>query len=409
MEFEVTVQLDGRDVPCGRLYTHVRRGQESASFSYDSAYLMRSDALALSPDLPLGAGSIHTAGKSLFDAFEDCMPDRWGRNLMLRAERSQARNKHRVARALFEGDFLAGVSDTTRQGALRVWVDGVAIAEQGVGVPREVDIPHLLAQADLAAENMDADVRDLLRAGSSLGGARPKASVTNEQGALCIAKFPKADESLLEDTSAWEYVALTLARRCGITVPRVRIVRVAGRSVLILERFDREDERRIPYLSGLSAVQGADGGDYSYLELVDFLEQEGASPTEDIRELWQRILFSCAIGNTDDHMRNHGFLYAGSGWRLSPAFDVNPTPGDHEKYLRCAIDFEERLAVPESALYVCDYFRLTRSEAVARAHVMAQDLLAWKRVASSAGISKGSIEHMESCFDSGIERLRALR
>jgi serine/threonine-protein kinase HipA len=172
VECLVTVQLRGEDVPCGRLYTHVRRGVESASFAYDRTYLVRGDAFPLSPDLPLYEGTIHAAGRSLFGAFEDCMPDRWGRNLLLRAERNAARAESRTARSLFEGDLLVGVSDQTRQGALRIWLDGEPVARQEGGVPREVDIPRLLSQADLAERDMDADVRDLLRAGSSLGGPR---------------------------------------------------------------------------------------------------------------------------------------------------------------------------------------------------------------------------------------------
>lgn len=408
MELTLTVQLDGLDVDCGRLHTNVRRGQESASFTYDHSYLERPGAFALSPDLPLGEGSIHTASRPLFLALEDCMPDRWGRNLLLRAERNRARDEARHPRTLFEGDYLAGVNDTFRQGAIRVWKEGDVVAQDGKGVPAIVEIPHLLAQADLAANNMDADVRDLLRAGSSLGGARPKASVADADGTLYVAKFPKADEDRIEDVCAWEGVALELARRCGIRVPPTRLVRVKDRAVLLLERFDRRGDVRIPYLSGISAVQGIDGGDFSYLELVDFLEMEGAEPERDIRELWLRVLFSCAIGNTDDHMRNHGFLRDANGWRLSPAFDVNPTAGNGEKYLSCAIDFDDRLAHPIAALEACDYFRMDRNSAQITARRMARELSAWRRIAVSYGIAKASIARMQSCFEAGIERLQAV-
>lgn len=408
MECEVTIQLGGQDIPCGRLYTNARRGVESATFSYDPNYLRRDDAFALSSDLPLSEGSIHTAGKALFDAFEDCMPDRWGRNLMLRSERLDARRQSRAARTLFEGDMLAAVSDFARQGALRIWVDGTSVAEPEFGVPREVDLPRLLAQADLAAEDMDADIRDLFQAGSSLGGARPKASVVDETGELHIAKFPKPDESPLDDICAWEYVALALAERCGISTPEARIVRIAGRSLLLTKRFDRRGSERVPFMSGLAAIGGVDGGTYSYLELVDFLEREGADPSADIRQLWKRILFSCAIGNTDDHMRNHGFLRLGGGWRLSAAYDVNPTAGDNQKYLRCAIDFDERRANPECALDACEYFRFTRKEAIHEAHDMASKITSWHRIASSAGITAASMDRMRSSFEAGIDRLKRL-
>ena len=408
MECLVTVQMLGEDVPCGRLFTHVRRGVETASFVYDRAYLARADAFPISPDLPLSEGTLHAPARSLFGAFEDCMPDRWGRNLLVRAERNAAREEGRTARSLFEGDLLVGVSDQTRQGALRVWQNGEPVARQEGGVPREVDIPRLLSQADAAEQDMDADIRDLLRAGSSLGGARPKASVVDAHGSLHIAKFPQASETLLEDTCAWEHVALKLAERCGIDVPEARLLRVAGRSVLILRRFDRKGHARVPYLSGLSAVQGTDGGSYSYLELAEFLEEEGAAPSVDLPELWRRILFSCAIGNTDDHLRNHGFLRERDGWRLSPVFDVNPTPGDHPKYLSSSIDFDERLAVPEVALQVAEFFRVGRGEGRRIARQMARELADWRRVAVSDGISAGSVDRMASCFAAGVARLKEL-
>lgn len=407
VELDITMTLDGADVPCGRLFINVRRGIESASFTYDPTYLARTDAFAISPDLPLGQAAIHTSGGRLFGAFEDCMPDRWGRNLMLRAERNAARDEGRTERSLYAGDYLVGVSDIARQGALRVWLNGRAVASDS-GVPREVAIPHLLSQADLVAKDMDADVRDLLQAGSLLGGARPKASVCGSGGELCIAKFPKPDETTLDDTCAWEHVALVLAGRCGIRVPPTRLVRVGGRAVLLLARFDRDGSNRIAYLSGMSAIQGSDGGDYSYLELVDFLESEGASPAADIRQLWSRLLFSCAIGNTDDHMRNHGFLRTTWGWTLSPAFDINPTPGAGEKYLSCAMDFDERFAHPTAALGVCDLYRLGRDDAREIAHGMARELGTWRKAAVRDGISKASIARMESCFEAGVERLAAL-
>lgn len=405
MELLVTVQMDGSDVVAGKLYQRVRHGVESASFAYDSAYLARSDAYPLAPDMPLVAGAVHAGNAAMFRAFEDCMPDRWGRNLMVRAERALARDECRTARTLFEGDLLIGVNDETRQGALRFWDAGVPLAPSESGVPREVSIPSLLASADVAAEDADADVRDLLAAGSSLGGARPKASIRDERGTLNIAKFPKADEGSMEDSGAWERTALLLAADAGIRVPPSRLIRVAGRSVLLVERFDRVDEVRLPYISGLTAVQGADGGSYSYLELVEFLEESGSQPDKDIRELWLRALFSCAIGNTDNHLRNYGFLREKEGWRLSPAFDMNPTPGDHAKRLSTALDFETWDALPEAAMAVSDFFRMNRDEAREAARAMARTMRRWRAAARSNGATEASIEHMASCFEAGRARL----
>jgi len=408
MEYGVSVQIDGRDVFAGTLYAHVRRGVESASFRYDADFLADGSLFPLAPDLPLTDGAIHTQGEPMFRVFGDCMPDRWGRNLMLREERRRARDEGRAARTLFEHDYLAGVSDAARQGALRIWVAGSAVADVG-GVPREVRIPDLLRAADRAAADLDADVGDLVAAGSSLGGARPKASVIDEAGALNIAKFPKSDELPAEDVCAWEKTALDLAASSGIRVPESRLLRVGGRSVLLVRRFDREGGRRIPYLSGLTAVQGDDGGSYSYLDLVSFLEEEGGAPESDIRELWRRVLFSCSIGNVDDHMRNHGFLRDGAGWRLSPAFDVNPTPGDNPKYLRSSIDYDHDEADPRVAVAACEWFRMGHDDAVAEARAMASKLKRWRKIATANGISKASQDYMASCMESGVERLGAVR
>lgn len=410
MELRVTVQLDGKDVDAGKLFQNVRNGTETTSFSYASDYLSNPGAFALSPDMPLAPGTYHSEGLQELRAFEDCMPDRWGRNLLFRAERNAAAREGRSARSPFECGMLAGVNDETRQGAIRIWdvKTGSALATSQSGVPREISVPQLLGEADLAARDMNADVHDLIAAGSSLGGARPKASVRDERGTLCIAKFPKADESRLDDVGAWENVALELMGSCGINVPKSRLLRVGERSVLLLERFDRCGDARLPYMSGLSAIQGNDGGRYSYLELVEYLEEEGSSPDEDIPELWKRALFTCAIGNVDNHMRNQGLLRAGMGWRLSPAFDVNPTRGDQPKYLASSVGFDERGAEPQACLDVCEYYRVSACQARRIACEMALALKGWRKIARSNGISKASIEVMASCFESGISRLQSL-
>lgn len=409
MEYQVTLQVKGEDLKVGTLYVNARRGIETSSFRYDPSYLADRGAVPISPDLPLVDGSIHSQGQTLFGAFEDSMPDRWGRNLMLRAEKQAAKREARAQRTLLESDYLVGVSDEARQGALRIWVGEKPVAQPGVGVPREVNIPDLLAAADRASADINADVSDLIAAGSSLGGARPKASVVDEKGYLCIAKFPKAEESSIEDVCAWEKTALDLAGEFGIKVPVTRLLRVAGRSVLLLRRFDRNEKGRIHYISGMTAVQGADGGRYSYLDLVSFIEGEGSYPREDIIELWKRVLFSCAVGNIDDHMRNHGFLNAGGGWCLSPLFDVNPTPGSNTKYLRSTIDYERDEALPEVAVDACEWYRLSRSEACAYARGLAKTLARWERVANANGISRQSRQYMADCFNAAIDRLGSVR
>lgn len=409
MEFTITVQIAGEDVLAGHLYQSVRHGDETASFSYAASYLDNPQAFSLAPDMPLGPGSFHSTGLRELRAFEDCMPDRWGRNLMLRAERSRASEERRTPRTLFEADMLAGVNDESRQGAIRIWdSEGEVLSSVADGVPRETSIPKLLDASDRAMRDMDADVRDLLAAGSSLGGARPKASVRDERGFLCIAKFPKADEDLLHDVCAWEHVVLKLMEGAGIPVPASRLLRIGDRSVLLLRRFDRSGANRIPYISGLTAVQGRDGERYSYLELASFIEEEGSRPTIDLHDLWTRALFSCAVGNTDNHLRNYGFLREASGWRLSPAFDVNATPGSEVKYLATGLDFDGREADLEAAFAVSDFFRLGIADARDIASSMVRTLEGWRRAARADGISEASIEYMADCFETGVCKLKRL-
>lgn len=407
MQYRVTVQIDGEDVPCGTLFQNVRHGDETTTFSYERSYLQDPRAFGLCPDMPLGPGTFHSSGLRQLRALEDCMPDRWGRNLLLRAERSAARQESRAERTLFETDMLVGVSDRTRQGAIRLWdvTDGAPLSHGEEGVPREVSLPHLLDAADLSEKDLDADVRDLVAAGSSLGGARPKASVLGESGELLVAKFPKATEGGLDDVCAWEHVCLRLMADSGICVPSSRLVRIKGRSVLLLGRFDRRGGRRVPYISGLTAVQGDDGNRYSYLELAEYIEGEGAQPERDLRELWARALFSCVVGNTDNHLRNYGFLRNGPGWVLSPAFDVNPTPGGGEKYLATSLDFDRPEADARLAIEVAEYFRMDGRRQAECLGGMSRSLRRWAGYARADGISEASISRMRPSFERGIGSL----
>ncbi len=426
----VTVQIDGADLPCGTLDQNVRNNRESLTFSYDARYLEHPQAFALSPDMPLGPGAFHSVGMAELRAFGDCMPDRWGTNLMRRKEARLAREEGRTPRTLFEFDLLCGVDDAQRQGAVRLWSEAgatdkaggtggmgkagetgaarEALSAPGTGVPREVDLPALLDAADLAADDLAADVRDLISAGSSLGGARPKASVCDAGGALFIAKFPRKGESALDDVCAWEKVALDIFTASGLALPASRLLRISGRAVLLVQRFDRAGTRRIPYLSGLSAIGGHDGHDgYSYLDLVDFLAREGADARADKQRLWLHALLSAAIGNTDNHMRNFGFLRdgGGRGWRLSPFFDVNPTP--LEDGARFAVGVAD-VGAPHSVESVMEYaglYDVREGEARELAGRARDAVAGWRRLASSCGIQEASIEGMRGRMEAGISEL----
>jgi serine/threonine-protein kinase HipA len=405
----VTVQVDGVDLVCGTLDQSVRNGRESLAFSYDAGYLEHPRAFALSPDMPLGPGAFYSSGVSELRVFGDCMPDRWGRNLMRREEARIAREEARTPRTLFDLDLLCGVDDAQRQGAIRLWdEDGVVLSAAGAGVPREVELPALLDAADLAADDLSADVRDLFAAGSSLGGARPKASVVDADGTLSIAKFPRKGESALDDVCAWEKVALDIFAACGLAVPASRLLRLSGRSVLLVKRFDREGVRRIPYLSGISAIGGRDGADgYSYLDLADFLAQEGADARADKRHLWLHALLSAALGNTDNHMRNFGFLRdgRGRGWCLSPFFDVNPTRLETGRSFAVGVADADAPHSVETVMECAGFFDVGQDEARALAGRARDAVADWRRFALSAGIKDASVEAMRGRMESGIADL----
>jgi serine/threonine-protein kinase HipA len=368
-DVDVFVAVADKNVRAGRLYSHRRRGAESASFSYDDRYLADPQAYALDPALPVVSGTLQTAvGRPLFGAFADSLPDRWGRTLIQRAERARAKAAATAPRTMTELDLLLGVRDDLREGALRFRQDDASpfLAPEGSGVPVLTDLPELL---DIAAR-VETDAADydelsrLVRAGSSLGGARPKAHVLDRDGRVAIAKFPSVSADRW-DVMAWEKVALDLARNAGITVPGSQLIRLGRRHVLVVDRFDRRGQVRVGYASALTMLEAADGQQRSYLEIAEVIEERSPAATADLRQLWRRIALSILISNTDDHLRNHGFLHdRGESWTLSPAFDINPDPRPGPKYLSTAIDFAETRASAETLLSVADYFRLNQGEAL---------------------------------------------
>jgi serine/threonine-protein kinase HipA len=401
---QVYVAIDGTDVPAGTLYAHRRGRTESASFAYDPTYVARPGAYALDPLLPLSQGTHQTnVGQALFGAFGDCAPDRWGRTLVKRREAALARDEQRTARALGEIDYLLGVRDDLRQGALRFRLDdGPFLADDAAGVPALTDLPSLLDLAD-RAERDTADLPDLqrlVRVGSSLGGARPKAHVMDSNGRVAIAKFPSAKDDTW-NVMAWEKVALDLARECGITVPDSRLLDLAGRRVLVVDRFDRTTHGiRIGYVSAMTMLEASDGDQRSYLEIAGIVEEKSTRATEELKQLWRRMLFSILISNTDDHLRNHGFLHQqGESWRLSPAFDLNPNPEPGPKHLTTAITEGDDTASVDLALDVAEYFRVTPTEAAVVVKEMSGAVNEWRQVAAQHGLSASDIAQMAPAFE----------
>ena len=401
----VYADLQGTPLLVGRLWARTRNDRESATFEYDKSWLAHPDRFSLEPALKLGPGPFHTpSGKALFGAIGDSAPDRWGRVLMRRAERRRAEREGQTPRTVGEIDYLLMVDDEARQGALRFAEreGGPFLAEHGPAkIPPLIELPRLLSAAEhvLSRTDDDQDLRLLLAPGSSLGGARPKASVRDRDGHLAIAKFPNKGDEV--NTVLWEAVALTLAAKAGIAAPVWRLKIAAGKPILLLRRFDREQGTRVPFLSAMSMLGAKDNEVRSYLEFVDVLRQYGAAPKEDMRALWRRIVFSILISNTDDHLRNHGFLWAGTaGWRLSPAYDLNPTPTDIKpRILATAIDLDDSTASLKLALEVAGYFELDEAEARKIAAQVGQAVAAWRREANKLGLTPAEIDRMASAFE----------
>lgn len=402
-EVQVYVAVGGGDVLAGTLYSHRRRGLESATFTYTSTYLGTPGAYALDPELPLTSGALQTrVGRALFGALTDCAPDRWGRTLLTRREAALARADGRATRTLGEIDYLLGVRDDLRQGALRFRAGADEfLASDDTGVPALTDLPALLdlaARADSDTADL-ADLQRLIRVGSSLGGARPKAHVLDNNGRIAIAKFPSANHDTW-NVMAWEKVALDLAERSGIDVPPSRLLNLAGRNVLVIDRFDRTSTAdRIGYVSAMTMLEASDGDQRSYLEIAEVIENSSARATAELHQLWRRIVLSVLISNTDDHLRNHGFLHErGDVWRLAPAFDLNPNPAPGPKYLSTAIGDADDSASLSSALSVAEYFRLSEAQARATMREVAAAVSRWRHVAGLHQLPASEIAAMEPAF-----------
>jgi serine/threonine-protein kinase HipA len=401
----VYADLNGTPRLCGRLWSRARKGQETASFEYDKEWLQFDGRFSLEPALSLGPGAFHTGpGKALFGAIGDSAPDRWGRMLMVRAERRAAKGEKRAARTLREIDYLLMVDDEARQGALRFakTPGGPFLRADALGrIPPLVKLPQLLAAAEHFEGDTETaeDIRLLLAPGSSLGGARPKASVRDKNGELLIAKFPhKTDET---NVVLWEALALRLAGKAGIDVPSWRVEKISRKHALVLERFDRAKELRVPFLSAMSMLGAKDNERHSYLEVVDAIRQHGARIEPDLEELWRRIVFYILISNTDDHLRNLGFLFVGSeGWGLAPAYDLNPVPVEIKpRELSTSITLEEGTASLSLAFEVASYFKLSAKRARAIVGEVGRAVRRWDQSAAELGISKQDREAMASAFE----------
>lgn len=403
-DIEVHIDFAAGQKRLGTLHRHARRGAEAISFEYHASWLEDAARFSLEPALSLGPGAFApAAGSRVFGSIGDSAPDTWGRRLMQRAERRRAQREGRAVRTLQELDYLLGVSDASRLGALRFRNAGEEMFQSPAedGVPGLVDLGRLLQASEriLRDEETDADLQVIFAPGSSLGGARPKASVSDQQGHLSIAKFPKeADDCSIE---LWEFVALTLAERAGIRTPTYELLHIAGRPVMLSRRFDRSAHSRIPFLSALSMLGLRDGEHGSYPELVDALTEHGARASADAQELYRRMVLNVMISNVDDHLRNHGFLWAGkTGWTLSPVYDLNPTPADvRPRILTTNINLDEATCDLDLVLSAAEYFGLELHAAKGIAKDVASVTATWRDVAAAAAAPNSEIDRMESAFE----------
>lgn len=411
---EVVLDWGGRGGPevVGYLYNEATRGAAVMAFEYARSWLQQGRTWALDPELSLVPGRTYPPNRrNEFGLFLDSAPDRWGRMLLQRRENWLARQEGRKPKALREWEFLIGVEDVTRLGALRFRrseKDPWLATDSDLPVPpvshvRELAATAARVEADAGAATDEEEgrwLKQLCAPGSSLGGARPKAVVRDERGDLCLAKFPGRQDRV--DVAAWEHVANLIARRAGIDAPETRLLQwgQAG-STLLIKRFDRTAQGgRIPYASAMTLLGRRDGeSGASYLELAELLMQQGARAQSDAVELFRRALFNVAVSNTDDHLRNHGFLLTERGWALAPAFDVNPNPdgGPHALALDELVDDGDL----ETVMDARKSYGVHEKDARAALKAVTTAVGEWRAVAERVGIARREMEAYASAFKVG--------
>jgi len=395
----------------GTLSATVVRGKEIFAFEYISDFLESDSVFEIDPNLKLYKGPQYLSEEERnFGIFLDSSPDRWGRVLMERHEAMKARLEERPQRRLMESDYLLGVYDETRMGALRFKTDkdGPFLDDDPAHpTPPMTSLRELERATHELEEDRSLDDKEYLKRlslliapGSSLGGARPKASVISEEGHLWIAKFPSKNDEF--DVGAWEYLIYKLALKCKIDMAKSRAETFySDQTTFMTKRFDRDKNgNRYHFFSAMTLLGYQDGADaqagVSYLELVELLQARGANISYDLEQLWRRILFSICVSNTDDHLRNHGFILTNKGLRLSPAYDINPNPKGYG--LNLNIDEQDNRLEKDIALSVAPFFRLSETKATQIAQEIEQVVASWRTEAEKLNISKREIEQMSPAF-----------
>lgn len=385
----------------GRCIIEDARGNEVIGFAYERQWLSDHPDIILDPDVYQVEGmQFPPAGKPCFGFLEDTSPDRWGRKLLDRREAMVAEDEGRPKRKLLESDYILGVHDGGRIGGIRFYDDknGIYLSDrQTLAAPPM----EKLRELEQAAAKIDEDpdirkwIKNLIDPGSSLGGARPKANVVDEHGNIWIAKFPSPRDEY--DVGAWEMVAHNLLLSCGIDCPEARVVKFSDRGHTFLSRrFDRSTDGRIHYASAMTMAGKTDMEPAGYIDIVSVIETLCSDPSGMLKELWKRMIFNICISNTDDHLRNHGFLLSDKGWNLSPCFDVNPDPDKDHMALLIGNSTEKSL---DNAMKIIDYFRFTEDEArESIKHIQNVIKDGWVTEADKLKISRRDKERMQNAF-----------
>ncbi|MEZ9923944.1 type II toxin-antitoxin system HipA family toxin [Vibrio breoganii] len=410
MEIYVYADWIDKDEPMllGTLRSSVIRGKEHFSFNYDEHWLASKYVTQIDSALQLYVGEQHAEDDRNCKVFLDSCPDRWGRLLMQRREAVIARHEKRRARKLFETDYLLGVHDSFRMGALRFCTshDGPFLDDnKDLTAPAITSLPELQKAANGVEDKPDFDNPDYLKwlnmlisPGSSLGGARPKASVRDTDSSLWLAKFPSRYDDY--DIGLWEFVVYQMALDAGINMADSKAVAVGSHHhIFLTKRFDRPGENnRLHFTSAMTQLEYFDGNDdgASYLELAEFLIRNGSNTREDLEQLWTRMLFNIMVSNSDDHLRNHGFIFDTTGWRLSPAYDINPSLNATGLHLN--IDEVSNALEVELAFEVAEYFQLDEKKAEHIYHTVNAAVSTWEERAKQMNIEKGERDLLRDCF-----------
>ncbi len=391
----------------GILTAQQAKGRKAFSFAYDQAWLNSTEQFLFDPDIAWYTGAQYPNDKENFGIFLDSMPDTWGRTLMKRRAALVAKEKGVAANILYDIDFLLGVFDESRMGALRFKLskDGAFLDDNNnfptppwTGI-RELQQAVVALESDKEQKDIKKWLAILMAPGSSLGGARPKANVLDEKGNLWIAKFPSKNDTI--NKAAWEFLAYRLAKNCGVEMAESSIEKIAGKHhTFFTKRFDRKKKERIHFASAMTMTGNNEDTlktkEVSYLDIAEFIQFNCFEIKEDLRELWKRIVFNIAISNTDDHLRNHGFILSTKGWKLSPAYDLNPSID--KDGLAININADENALDYELAKSVGKYFQLNEMEMNAIIKKTKTSISKWQDIAREIGISRNEQLMMKAAF-----------